>query len=255
MFPSVNFYLPLGSPGEPWRLSVYYCFVFSLQPTVCRSATASACVTPTRLQPRLPNAAEALPKPIMPMEVHSAPASDTDTASRRGGRGGEQRVSKVADRFHVKGVFQVKSQMVRALCTFTRNEFLTMTSPLARCSSSQDVLGSGRTTSGLKGTPHRKAVLAALSSMDAPAETTSPYDSVADAPADGGYSLLRKSFEDLDADAGPPSYSPPPPPLARDYQKDFPYLSTTPITSYRPRSADSARLNLISRRNLLDMDL
>ena len=101
---------------------------------------------------------------------------------------------------------------------------------------------------------------------------TSPYDSVADA-ADaaaggggrGGDGVLRKSFEDLDAtdedeDIGnpdaPPPYSPPPPPvnLPREYHREFPYLSTTPIASYRPRSMDT-RLNLIPRRDLLDMDL
>ncbi|XP_052121968.1 uncharacterized protein LOC113201957 [Frankliniella occidentalis] len=67
----------------------------------------------------------------------------------------------------------------------------------------KDVLGEGRTTISLKGTPHRKAVLAALSSMDSPGEATSPYDSV----ADGDGTLLRKSFEDLDADedGGPPN--------------------------------------------------
>lgn len=97
--------------------------------------------------------------------------------------------------------------------------------------------------------------------MDSPPET-SPYDSVADAEG-GGDGVLRKSFEDLDAtdeDIGnpdaPPSYSPPPPPqpLPRDYQKEFPYLSTTPIASYRPRLTNK-RLQLISRRDLLDMDL
>lgn len=140
----------------------------------------------------------------------------------------------------------------------------------------QDVLGEGRATSSLRGTPHRKAVLAALSSMDSPSEAASPYDSVADAAGEGDASLLRKSFEDLDADGdgevdadGPPSYSPPTPlrtqhwrsgrfgpsALPRDYQRDFPYLSTTPIAAYRPRSADTARLNLIPRRDLLDMDL
>ncbi|KAJ1527947.1 hypothetical protein ONE63_007880 [Megalurothrips usitatus] len=196
----------------------------------CRSAAGSETPTPTRRPLRLPVAFEALP-----LEVHS----DTDCASSGRGRapgagedrrrGGSDRVAMVAERFHVKDVFQ-------------------------------DVLGEGRTTSSLRGTPHRKAVLAALSSMDAPAETTSPYDSVAgDGDADGG--LLRKSFEDLDADAGPPSYSPPPASkhaghaLPRDYQKEFPYLSTTPIASYRPRSSGSARLHLIPRRDLLDMDL
>ncbi|KAK3907900.1 p-hydroxybenzoic acid efflux pump subunit AaeB [Frankliniella fusca] len=232
------------------------------KPLVCRSVAGSSTATPTRprqrQRARLPNAYETLP-----LEVHSAPASDTDTACRRGlgrgvtrdrdglavvdgdrrrgsggGGGGSERVAKVADRFHVKDVFQ-------------------------------DVLGEGRTTSSLRGTPHRKAVLAALSSMDSPGEATSPYDSV----ADGDGTLLRKSFEDLDADAdadegeGPPSYSPPPPPgqvqgagqalpaLPRDYHKEYPYLSTTPITAYRPRSGESARLHLIPRKDLLDMDL
>lgn len=58
----------------------------------------------------------------LPLEVHSAPSSDTDPASRRNAArrlvqteddqlGGSERIAKVVDRFHVKDVFQVSLEV------------------------------------------------------------------------------------------------------------------------------------------------